>query len=186
MPRTPSPASRPAAPLSGAGSTAGRALRPAAPGAGGTARRRLDNAESTEDVSPSWICWLVPMVLASYISYELLAAAQNCGSSAMPGAPSEGSSSNLSEGSSSNLIYDAAKRTIESFLAEDPAKGLASSAPGVNAYKSQSGDVVETLEKLLLRCRVLSSLLNASLCTCRPSQGETWPMCALMSVVGRP
>ena len=58
---------------------------------------------------------------------------------------------------SSNFILDAAKCTIQSFLAE----------------------------KLLLRCRVLSSLLNASLCACRPSQGEMWPMCPLMSVVGR-
>ena len=69
--------------------------------------------------------------------------------------------------------------------AEDPAKGLTSSAPEVNAYKFRSGDVVETLEKLFLRCRILSSLLNASLCMCRPSQGEMWPMCPLMSVVGR-
>ena len=133
LPRTPSPVSRPAAPLRGAGSTTGTAegaWRPAASGAGVTAP--------------------------------------------------------VSEGSSRRLIPDEAKHTIEASLAEDPTKGLASNAPEVNSYKFRSGDVVGTLEKLFLRCRVLSSLLNASLCMCRPSQGEMWPMCPLMSVVGRP
>ena len=86
----------------------------------------------------------------------------------------------------SRLIPDEAKHTIETSLAEDSAEGLASSAPKVKTYELHSDGVVETPEKLLLRCRVLSSLLNASLCACRPSQGEMWPMCPLMSVVGRP
>jgi len=51
--------------------------------------------------------------------------------------------------SSGSLIPDLAKRTIEAFLAEDPAEGLALSAPEANAYEFQSGGVVEMLEKLL-------------------------------------
>merc|ERR1719214_429161 len=47
------------------------------------------------------------------------------------------------------LIPDDAKRTIESFLAQDPDEGLAVSAPEANAYEFQSGGVVEMLEKLL-------------------------------------
>ena len=86
---------------------------------------------------------------------------------------------------SGSLIPDEAKHTIETSLAEDSAEGLALSAPKVEAHELHSDDVVETPEKPLLRCRVLSSLLNASLCACRPSQGEMWPMCPLMSVVGR-
>ena len=97
---------------------------------------------------------------------------------------SEGSSSTSGE-SSFSLKGAAAKRTIEASLAEDSAEGLALSAPKVKTYELHSDGVVETPEKLLLRCRVLSSLLNASLCACRPSQGEMWPMCPLMSVVGR-
>ena len=146
-------------------------------------RRRLDNAESTEDLSPSWICWSVAMVLASYISYELLSegsrrisdespGGQGSYAEAEDGASAQGSleldfespfslrgadASSLAEDPAQvfngNLILDAAKRTIESFLAEDPAKGLALSVPEVNAYKFQSGDVVETSKKLLLRCR---------------------------------
>jgi len=51
--------------------------------------------------------------------------------------------------SSRSLIPDEAKRTIDAFLAEDPAEGLAVSAPEANAYESQSGGVIEMLEKLL-------------------------------------
>merc|ERR1719178_499403 len=40
--------------------------------------------------------------------------------------------------SSGNLIPAEAKRTIEAFLAEDPAEGLAVSAPEANAYEFQS------------------------------------------------
>jgi len=48
-----------------------------------------------------------------------------------------------------NLIPEDAKRTIESFLAQDPDEGLAVSAPEANAYESQSGGVIEMLNKLL-------------------------------------
>jgi len=51
--------------------------------------------------------------------------------------------------SSGSLIPEEAKRTIEAFLAEDPAEGLAVSAPEANAYEFQSGGVIEMLEKLL-------------------------------------
>jgi len=51
--------------------------------------------------------------------------------------------------SSGSLIPAEAKRTIEAFLAEDPAEGLAVSAPEANAYEFQSGGVIEMLEKLL-------------------------------------
>jgi len=51
--------------------------------------------------------------------------------------------------SSQSLIPDEAKRTIESFLAQDPSEGLAVSAPEANAYEFQSGGVIEMLEKLL-------------------------------------
>ena len=96
-----------------------------------------------------------------------------------------GSAAPLLQVASCSLIPDEAKHTIETSLAEDSAEGLALSAPKVEAHELHSDGVVETPEKLLLRCRVLSSLLNASLCACRPSQGEMWPMCPLMSVVGR-
>jgi len=51
--------------------------------------------------------------------------------------------------SAQSLIPDEAKRTIDAFLAEDPAEGLAVSAPEANAYESQSGGVIQMLEKLL-------------------------------------
>merc|ERR1719214_388045 len=51
--------------------------------------------------------------------------------------------------SAQTLIPEDAKRTIESFLAQDPDEGLAVSAPEANAYEFQSGGVVEMLEKLL-------------------------------------
>jgi prefoldin subunit 5 len=51
--------------------------------------------------------------------------------------------------STKSMIPDEAKRTIDAFLAEDPAEGLAVSAPEANAYESQSGGVIEMLEKLL-------------------------------------
>ena len=54
---------------------------------------------------------------------------------------------------SSSLIPDDTKHTIEASLAEDPAEGLALSAPEANASELQSGGVVETPEELLLRCR---------------------------------
>merc|ERR1719261_1807786 len=47
-----------------------------------------------------------------------------------------------------SLIPDDAKRTIESFLAQDPDEGLAVSAPEANAYEFQSGGVIEMLNKL--------------------------------------
>jgi len=47
------------------------------------------------------------------------------------------------------LIPDAAKRTIDIFLQQDPDEGLAVSAPEANAFESQSGGVIEMLEKLL-------------------------------------
>jgi len=48
-----------------------------------------------------------------------------------------------------SLIPDDAKRTIESFLSQDPDEGLAVSAPEANAYEFQSGGVIEMLNKLL-------------------------------------
>jgi hypothetical protein len=51
-----------------------------------------------------------------------------------------------------NLIPASAKRTIDVFLAQDadePAEGLAVSAPEANAYEFQSSGVIEMLEKLL-------------------------------------
>merc|ERR1719460_1716761 len=48
-----------------------------------------------------------------------------------------------------SLIPDDARRTIESFLAQDPDEGLAVSAPETNAYEFQSGGVIEMLNKLL-------------------------------------
>merc|ERR1719395_1698 len=51
--------------------------------------------------------------------------------------------------SAQNLIPEDAKRTIESFLAQDPDEGLAVSAPEANAYEFQSGGVIEMLNKLL-------------------------------------
>merc|ERR1719230_1928868 len=48
-----------------------------------------------------------------------------------------------------SLIPEDAKRTIESFLAQDPDDGLAVSAPEANAYEFQSGGVIEMLNKLL-------------------------------------
>ena len=122
---------------------------------------RLDNAESNEDFSPSWICWLVSRVLASYISYELLVGLFEGSRSisdespfSLRGAAAPFLAEDPAQFFSSNLILDGAKRTTKSLLAEDPAKGLTSSTPEVNAYKFQSGDVVETFEKLLLRCRI--------------------------------
>merc|ERR1719343_635813 len=47
------------------------------------------------------------------------------------------------------FIPDEAKKAIDAFLQEDPAEGLAVSAPEANAYEFQSGGVVEMLEKLL-------------------------------------
>jgi prefoldin subunit 5 len=51
--------------------------------------------------------------------------------------------------SSQALIPEDARRTIESFLAQDPDEGLAVSAPEANAYEFQSGGVIEMLNKLL-------------------------------------
>jgi len=48
-----------------------------------------------------------------------------------------------------NLIPKEAKKTIEAFLAEDPAEGLAVSAPEAAGYEFQSQGVIEMLEKLL-------------------------------------
>jgi len=49
-----------------------------------------------------------------------------------------------------NLIPAEAKRTIDAFLQEEePAEGLAVSAPEANAYEFQSSGVIEMLEKLL-------------------------------------
>jgi len=42
-----------------------------------------------------------------------------------------------------------AKKAIDAFIQEDPAEGLAVSAPEANAYEFQSGGVIEMLEKLL-------------------------------------
>merc|ERR1719473_709737 len=47
------------------------------------------------------------------------------------------------------LIPAEAKKAIDAFLQEDPAEGLAVSAPEANAYEFQSGGVIEMLEKLL-------------------------------------
>merc|ERR1719343_344310 len=47
------------------------------------------------------------------------------------------------------FIPDEAKRAIDAFIQEDPAEGLAVSAPEANAYEFQSGGVIEMLEKLL-------------------------------------
>merc|ERR1719160_2020405 len=47
------------------------------------------------------------------------------------------------------LIPDDAKKTIDSFLAQDPDAGLAVTAPEANAYEFQSHGVIEMLEKLL-------------------------------------
>merc|ERR1719446_641960 len=47
-----------------------------------------------------------------------------------------------------SLIPEAAKKTIDAFLQEDP-EGLAVSAPEANAYDFQSSGVIEMLEKLL-------------------------------------
>merc|ERR1719387_1781781 len=52
-----------------------------------------------------------------------------------------------------NLIPAEAKRTIDAFLQEEePAEGLAVSAPEANAYEFQSSGVIEMLEKLLDKC----------------------------------
>lgn len=51
--------------------------------------------------------------------------------------------------SEKRFMPDDAKRTIESFLSEDPDEGLAVSAPEANAYESASGGVIEMLSKLL-------------------------------------
>jgi DNA repair exonuclease SbcCD ATPase subunit len=51
--------------------------------------------------------------------------------------------------SAQRLVPDEARRTIESFLSEDPDEGLAVSAPEANAYESASGGVIEMLSKLL-------------------------------------
>ena len=170
MPRT-SPASRLPAPPSGGGGTAGR-----------------DNAESTEDFSPSWICWLVAIIFASYISYELLSEGSRRISDESPGG--QGSYAEAEDGASAqgSLELDfespfSLRGADASFLAEDPAQVFSS-----NFILDAAKCTIQSFlaEKLLLRCRVLSSLLNASLCACRPSQGEMWPMCPLMSVVGRP
>jgi hypothetical protein len=47
------------------------------------------------------------------------------------------------------LIPAQAKNIIDAFLQQDPDEGLAVSAPEANAYESQSGGVIEMLEKLL-------------------------------------
>jgi len=47
------------------------------------------------------------------------------------------------------LIPTDAKHVIDAFLQQDPDEGLAVSAPEANAYESQSGGVIEMLEKLL-------------------------------------
>ena len=126
-----------------------------------TGEGRKSELVVTGDTSPHWICWLVSMILASYIIYELLvgpasATAQDRGPFAMPGALSEGSSSisqPLLQVLSGSLISDETKHTIEASLAEDSAEGLALSAPEANAYELQSDGVGETLQKLPLRCR---------------------------------
>merc|ERR1719237_1186160 len=48
-----------------------------------------------------------------------------------------------------SLIPKEAKRTIDAFLAQDPAEGLAVSAPEAAGYEFQSQGVIEMLEKLL-------------------------------------
>merc|ERR1712032_1039400 len=48
-----------------------------------------------------------------------------------------------------DLIPKEAKKTIEAFLAQDPAEGLAVSAPEASGYEFQSQGVIEMLEKLL-------------------------------------
>jgi len=48
-----------------------------------------------------------------------------------------------------SLIPKEAKKTIEAFLAQDPAEGLAVSAPEAAGYEFQSQGVIEMLEKLL-------------------------------------
>jgi len=47
------------------------------------------------------------------------------------------------------LIPADAKNVIDAFLQQDPDEGLAVSAPEANAYESQSGGIIEMLEKLL-------------------------------------
>ena len=138
-----------------------------------TGEGRKSELVVTGDISPHWICWLVSMIFASYIIYELLvgpasATAQDRGPFAMPGALSEGSSSlsqPLLQVLSGILISDETKHTIEASLTEESAEGLALSAPEVIAYEPQSDGVGETLQKLPLRYAVL-------ICAYRPSQGE--------------
>merc|ERR1711976_1080320 len=48
-----------------------------------------------------------------------------------------------------SLIPIEAKKAIDAFLAEDPAEGLAVSAPEAYGYEFQSHGVIEMLEKLL-------------------------------------
>merc|ERR1712241_757443 len=48
-----------------------------------------------------------------------------------------------------NLIPKEAKKTIDAFLEQDPAEGLAVSAPEASGYEFQSRGVIEMLEKLL-------------------------------------
>ena len=162
----------------GGGGTADGAWRPAASGAGSTAPVSESSSRRISDESPGG--------QGSYAEAEDGASAQGSLELDFKSPFSlRGAAASLLRIFSSSLTPDEAKPTIETSLAEDSAEGLASSAPKVKAYELHSDGVVETPEKLLLRCRVLSSLLNASLGACRPSQGEMWPMCPLMSVVGR-
>jgi prefoldin subunit 5 len=48
-----------------------------------------------------------------------------------------------------NFIPQDAKNMIQAFIEQDPEEGLAVSAPEANAYESQSGGIVEMLDKLL-------------------------------------
>jgi len=48
-----------------------------------------------------------------------------------------------------NFIPQDAKNMIQAFIEQDPEEGLAVSAPEANAYESQSGGIVEMLNKLL-------------------------------------
>jgi len=59
--------------------------------------------------------------------------------------------SQLSKLTHMNLIPDDAKRTIDAFLQQDqdPGSGMDYTAPEANAYESQSGGILDMLEKLL-------------------------------------
>merc|ERR1712226_1142469 len=60
-----------------------------------------------------------------------------------------GSLSQVSDLKSLKLIPTEAKKAIDLFLQEDPAEGLAVSAPEAYGYEFQSHGIIEMLEKLL-------------------------------------